>query len=125
MSKKNIVIVGGGYAGVGLIPLIEKFLPKTHRIVLVEEQEFMYVKLAALRAAASEDIAEQVLVPYTRLFKSEDVGIVVQASVTTIKDHSVIISKPHKLFGSEVEFDYLVPPFPHNRNPQDEWANTL
>ena len=107
-SKKNIVIVGGGYAGVGLIPAIEKFLPKTHRIVLIEEQEFMYVKLAALRAAASEDIAEQVLVPYTRFFKSEETGIVVQASVTTIKPHSVIISKPHKQFGSEVEFDYLV-----------------
>jgi NADH dehydrogenase FAD-containing subunit len=107
-SKKNIVIVGGGYAAMGLIPLIEKFLPKTHRIVLIEEQEFMYVKLAALRAAASEDIAEQVLVPYTRFFKSEETGIVVQASVTTIKPHSVIISKPHKQFGSEVEFDYLV-----------------
>ena len=92
----------------GLIPAIEKFLPKTHRIVLIEEQEFMYVKLAALRAAASEDIAEQVLVPYTRFFKSEETGIVVQASVTTIKPHSVIISKPHKQFGSEVEFDYLV-----------------
>lgn len=107
-SKKNIVIVGGGYAGVGLIPLIEKFLPKTHRIILIEEQEFMYVKLGALRAAASEDIAEQVLVPYDRLFKSEETGIVVQASVTTIKPHSVIISKPHRLFGSEIEFEYLV-----------------
>lgn len=107
-GKKNIVIVGGGYAGVGMIPLIEKFLPETHRIVLIDEQEFMYVKLGALRAAASEDIAEQILVPYTRFFKSEETGIVVQASVTTIKPHSVIISKPHKLFGSEVEFDYLV-----------------
>ena len=108
MSKKNIVIIGGGYAGIGLIPLLEKFLPKTHRIVLIEEQEFMYVKLGALRAAASEDIAEQVLVPYSRLFKSEETGIVVQASVTTIKAKSVIISRPHKLFGSEVEFEYLV-----------------
>jgi len=109
MSKKNIVIIGGGYAGIGLIPLLEKFLPnKTHRIILIEEQEFMYGKIGALRAAASEDIAEHVLVPYTRLFKSEETGMVVQASVTTIKGKSVIISRPHREFGSEIEFEYLV-----------------
>jgi NADH dehydrogenase FAD-containing subunit len=108
MSKKNIVIVGGGYAGISLIPQIEKTLPSTHRIILIEEQEFMYVKLGAARAAASEDISEKVLLPYDKLFKSEDIGIVVQASVTKINAHSVTLSKPHNLFGTEIDFDYLV-----------------
>jgi NADH dehydrogenase FAD-containing subunit len=108
MQKKNIVIVGGGYAGVGLVQQIEKTLPSTHRIILIEEQEFMYVKLGAARAAASEDISDKVLLPYDKLFKSEDVGVVVQASVTKINAHSVTLSKPHNLFGTEIDFDYLV-----------------
>lgn len=108
MSKKNIVVVGGGYAGVGVINKLEGALPSTHRIVLIEQQDFMYIRLGAARASASEDIAEQVLVPYDKLFKSPDIGVVVQASVSKINPHSVVLSAPHKLFGSEVEFDYLV-----------------
>src|SRR5579862_242223 len=110
-TKKNIVIVGGGYAGITLVHQIEKILPASHRIVLVEEQEFMYAKLAALRASTSEDIAEKVLLPYDKLFRSNDVGMVVKASVIEIKPHSVILSVPHKNFGSEIPFDYLVRSF--------------
>ena len=113
MSKKNIVIVGGGYAGVGVINNLEGKVPD-HRIVLVEKQDFMYVRLAAARASSSEDISDRVLVPYDKLFKSPDVGIVVKSSVTAIKPHSVVLSQPHKLFGPEIEFDYLVSPFREN-----------
>ena len=108
MAKKNIIIVGGGYAGVGIINKLENALPNTHRIILIEQQDFMYIKLAAARASSSEDIAEQVLVPYDKLFKSSEIGIVVKASVKTINPHSVVLSVPHKTFGYEIEFDYLV-----------------
>ena len=107
-DRKNIVIVGGGYAGLNLIPKIEKFLPSTHRIVLIEEQEFFYQRLAALRASTSEDIGERVVVPYDKLFASESIGIVVKATVTAIKPHSVVLSTTHKKFGSEVPFEFLV-----------------
>jgi NADH dehydrogenase FAD-containing subunit len=110
MSKKNIVVIGGGYAGLGLINTLDGQLPNTYRIVLVEKQDFAYLRMAAARASASEDISEQILVPYDRLFKSEDSGIVVKATVTQIKPHSVVLSEPHKLFGSEIDFDYLVSP---------------
>jgi hypothetical protein len=110
-EKKNIVIVGGGYAGINLVPKIEKFLPASHRIVLIEEQDFFYHKIAALRAAASEDIADKVLVPFDKFFKSDTTGIVVKASVTDINPHSVILSQPHQLFGAQVPFEYLVGPY--------------
>jgi len=108
MSKKNIVVVGGGYAGVSIINKLEGVLPNTHRIVLIEQQDFMYVRVAAARASVSEDIAEKVLVPYDKLFKSPDIGVVIQASVSKINPDSVVLSAPHKLFESEVKFDYLV-----------------
>jgi len=106
--KKNIVIVGGGYAGIGLVHQIEKIMPSTHRIVLIEEQEFMYAKLGAARASTSEDIAERILIPYNKLFKSDATGIVVQASVTGIRPDSVAVDPPHANFGSDIGFDYLV-----------------
>src|SRR5947207_1170040 len=106
MSKKNIIVVGGGYAGVNVIKNLESSLPSTHRIILIEQQDFMYVMIAAARASASEDISEQILVPYDKLFKSPEIGVVVKASVTKINPHSVVLSQPDKSFGSEVEFDY-------------------
>jgi NADH dehydrogenase FAD-containing subunit len=63
MSKKNIVVIGGGYLGVAVINKLKGALPSNYRIVPVEKQDLMYVRLAAARAAASEDIAENVLVP--------------------------------------------------------------
>jgi NADH:ubiquinone reductase (H+-translocating) len=108
MSKKNIVIIGGGYAGVSVINSMEGLLPSTHRIVLVEQQDFMYLRLAAARASASEDIAERVLVPYDKLFKSPETGVVVNASVSSVNPHSVTLSEPHETFGTEIDFDYLV-----------------
>lgn len=108
MSKKNIVIVGGGYAGITVINRLEGVLPSTHRIVLIEQQDFMYLRLAAARASTSEDIAEKVLVPYDNLFKSPDIGVVVRASVSKITPHSVTLSEPHETFGTKIDFDYLV-----------------
>jgi NADH dehydrogenase FAD-containing subunit len=107
MSKKNIVIVGGGYAGVWIINNLQGKVP-SYRIVLVEKQDFMFIRLAAARASSSEDISDRVLVPYDKLFKSPDVGVVLKASATAIKPHSVVLSEPHKLFGPEIDFDYLV-----------------
>jgi NADH dehydrogenase FAD-containing subunit len=108
MSKKNIVIIGGGYAGLNIISKLQGSIPSSYRIVLVDKQDFFYVKMGAARAAASEDISEQVLVPYDRLFKSPEAGVVVKATVTKINSHSVILSEPHKLFRNEVDFEYLV-----------------
>jgi len=109
MSKKNVVIIGGGYAGLATVSKLQGSLPNSYRIVLIEQQDFFYLKLGAARAAASEDISEQVLVPYDRLFKSPEFGVVVKASVTKINPHSVVLSDPDKLFGNEVDFEYLVP----------------
>jgi len=109
MSKKNVVVIGGGYAGLATVSKLQGSLPKSYRIVLIEQQDFFYIKLAGARAAASEDISEQVLVPYDRLFKSPELGVVVKASVSKINPHSVVLSEPDTLFGSEVGFEYLVP----------------
>jgi NADH dehydrogenase FAD-containing subunit len=107
-AKKNVVVVGGGYAGIGVINSLDGKLPQDYRIVLVEKQDFMFLKMAGARVSASEDIANDVLVAYNRLFKNAEQGVVVQASVTEIKPHSVVLSTPHKLFGSEIDFEYLV-----------------
>jgi NADH dehydrogenase len=116
MSKKNVVIVGGGYAGVSTVGKLQGYLPTPYRIVLIEQQDFFYVKLGGARAAASEDIADQILVPYDKLFKSPEVGVIVKSSVTKINPHSVVLSEPDKLFGSEIAFDYLVQlPFMNSR----------
>ncbi|KAL7416583.1 hypothetical protein BDY24DRAFT_412755 [Mrakia frigida] len=53
MSKdlKNIVIVGASAAGAGLARALENKLPSTHRIVLIDANEFAFWPISALRAA--------------------------------------------------------------------------
>jgi NADH dehydrogenase FAD-containing subunit len=108
MSQKNVVIVGGGYAGINSVHAIEKILPKTHRIVLVDEQDFMNSRIGAARASTAEDLSEEILIPYDKLFKSDDLGVFVHASVAQIMAHSVVLASPDPSFGSEIPFDYLV-----------------
>lgn len=48
---KNVVIIGASAAGANVAHALEKTLPASHRIVLIEANEFAYWPIGALRAA--------------------------------------------------------------------------
>lgn len=50
-SPTNIIIIGASAAGANLARSLEKSLPATHRIVLIEARDLAFWPPAALRAA--------------------------------------------------------------------------
>ncbi|KAK7451038.1 hypothetical protein VKT23_012713 [Stygiomarasmius scandens] len=115
MSRKTIVIVGGGHAGVAIAhPLSKALSPETHRIVVVNPRPYRVILPGSLRLVVSdtdklEDPESGALVPYDKLFVKDNIGTVVHASVTDVvpksgeKGGKVVLSN-----GEEVEYDALV-----------------
>lgn len=48
---KNIVIIGASVAGVHTAHALEKVVPETHRIILINAHEFAYWPVGGLRAS--------------------------------------------------------------------------
>ncbi|KAI7883018.1 FAD/NAD(P)-binding domain-containing protein [Lichtheimia hyalospora FSU 10163] len=102
---KNIVIVGGGYAGVMLGTKLERSLSKHHdyRIIMIEKKTYFYHIIAAPRAAVED---WDVLIPYTHLFK-ENKNQVIHATAMHLNKHSVILDTPFE-GSTELPFDYCI-----------------
>ena len=92
MAAQNIVIVGGGGAGVAIARDLASKLPKVspqYKITLVTSRE-SYVHLpAALRMVVSpkDKLEESAIIPYDSVFSS-DVGSVKIGTVTSVSSGS-------------------------------------
>lgn len=47
----NVVVIGAGLAGAGVVDALASKLPKTHRLVVISETEAAFYPIAALRGA--------------------------------------------------------------------------
>ncbi|KAI9366668.1 hypothetical protein BD770DRAFT_311508 [Pilaira anomala] len=107
---KNIVIVGGGFAGTQVANELEKQLIKANnqecRIILVEKKTHFYHSIAGLRTAVV-DWDKKIMIPYTNLFKDKN-NVVVQASALELEKHQVVLDKSIPEFGKAIPYDYLV-----------------
>ncbi|CEG63917.1 hypothetical protein RMATCC62417_00983 [Rhizopus microsporus] len=107
---KNIVILGGGFAGVGVARGLEKELADArddqYRIILIEKKNHFYHSIGGLRAAVI-DWSDRVIIPYTNLFKNNK-HRVIQASAEKLERDHVILDREVDTFGSSVPFAYLV-----------------
>jgi apoptosis-inducing factor 2 len=83
-NKKNVVIVGGGYAGIHAVSYVAKKLDTTkYNLVLVNPKPYYTHLIAALRMTVSDldNLEETALVPYDKLPCA-----FVQAKVNTIQE---------------------------------------
>ncbi|CAO3610137.1 unnamed protein product [Mucor hiemalis] len=110
MTVKNIVLVGGGFAGIGTANALEKALLKSndqdHRIILVEKKSHFYHAIAGLRSAVL-DWDNKIMIPYTHLFQNKK-NIVVQASAIQLEANKLVLDQSVPEFGETIDFDYLV-----------------
>lgn len=102
---KNIVVIGGGYAGADLAKRLDQSVGSNYRVILIEKKSHFYHNIASLRAAV-EDIDDRIFIPYSGLFKNN--GLFVQATVTAIHKNEVHINPAHETLGANIAFDYAV-----------------
>ena len=99
-SRKKVVILGGGYAGVSVAKLLDRIFDVT----VVDKNNYLHHKVGNLRAASNKEFAPMVLIPYDRFLKD---GSVIQAEVTGLSESTVSL-KGTDNSALTLTFDFLV-----------------
>jgi len=68
-AEKNIVIVGGGFAGTTLAQALEKRLPAPYRVVLVSDESFTTFNPMLAEVVGASVFPEQVIVPIRQMLR--------------------------------------------------------
>lgn len=101
----NIVIVGGGAAGIAVAQNLEKArpaLPKDWKVVVVDRRNYYWHLPAGLRAPLDDETRTQATIPFDKVFKAESPASITMAEVTKIDESSVYLNAD----GRESTLDY-------------------
>ncbi|KAI8354572.1 hypothetical protein EDC96DRAFT_466141 [Choanephora cucurbitarum] len=100
---KNIVIIGGSFAGTQTAIALEKALSKAndqeHHIILIEK-----VNLILYDNFETED---KMLIPYTNLFQDKR-HKTIKAKASEFYTNKIILDQQVPEFGNEISYDYLI-----------------
>src|SRR5215813_12011791 len=68
-AEKNIVIIGGGFAGTTLAQTLEKRLPAPYRVVLISDESFTTFNPMLAEVVGAAVFPEQVIVPIRQMLQ--------------------------------------------------------
>src|SRR6266498_1124717 len=102
-SKPNIVIIGGGYAGVVAAQKLSSTLSKTHQILLIERKSHFYHNIGGLRAVVEEGFEKKVVIPYDHLFDKHGDGKIIHGIATRLNKNDLIV---RKMDGEEIQITF-------------------
>ncbi len=90
MSVPTIVIIGGSYAGTGLVNELQKKLtPGQAKIILIEKKSHFHNNFASVRSIVDPDFATSTFISLDYLFKKKELGSVMHDTVTQVTDKEV------------------------------------
>ncbi|MCT9077488.1 NAD(P)/FAD-dependent oxidoreductase [Streptomyces fulvoviolaceus] len=98
MQDGNVVVIGGGYAGVRLA----KRLDATARVTLVDRKEVFFHRIASLRAGVRPDWSVTPVIPYDRLLRHGRVAVGKVVRVDTAERQVVLAT------GERLPYDVVV-----------------
>ncbi|MEV6947472.1 FAD-dependent oxidoreductase [Streptomyces sp. NPDC051172] len=98
MQDGNVVVIGGGYAGVRLA----KRLDATARVTLVDRKEVFFHRIASLRAGVRPEWTSTPFIPYDRLLRNGRVAVGEAAGIDTVERHVTLAT------GERLPYDVLV-----------------
>lgn len=104
-NSRNVVVVGGSFAGSHVAQRLAHTLPSGYRVVLVEKNSHLHYAFAFPRNAVFSGREHRALIPYDNLAAGAPDGI-----FQIIQDKALSITESHiKLAGgSQLKYDYLV-----------------
>jgi NADH:ubiquinone reductase (H+-translocating) len=102
---KNIVIVGGGFAGTTLAQDLEKSLPPSCRVILVSEESYTTFNPMLAEVVGASVFPEQVIAPIRQMLKRTQfiMGTIVDINHERRVLHAVTLAGER-----EIAFDHLV-----------------
>ncbi|MEV3909802.1 NAD(P)/FAD-dependent oxidoreductase [Streptomyces canus] len=98
MSDGDVVVIGGGYAGVRLA----KRLDATARVTLVDRKEVFFHRISSLRAGVRREWSATPFIPYDRLLRHGQVVVGKVVRIDTAERHVVLAN------GTRLPYDVVV-----------------
>src|ERR1700756_346301 len=68
-AERNIVIVGGGFAGTTLAQALERVVPAPYRVVLVSDESFTTFNPMLAEVLGASVFPEQIIVPIRQMLR--------------------------------------------------------
>ncbi|KAF8257660.1 FAD/NAD-P-binding domain-containing protein [Lactarius quietus] len=104
-QRRNVVVIGGSYAGTKAVELIAARMHPTHRTILVEPHTHFHHLYALPRYSVVHGFEHRAFIPYSAMFKDlpPDATEVVQSRVTAIHPDRVELD-----YGEPISYEYLV-----------------
>ncbi|SOE86880.1 NADH dehydrogenase, FAD-containing subunit [Burkholderia sp. YR290] len=104
-TEKNIVVIGGGFAGTTVAQALEKRLPTPYRVVLVSDESFTTFNPMLAEVVGASVFPEQVIVPIRQILRHS------RFIMATVQDidyerrtvHGITLAGPR-----EIDFEHLI-----------------
>jgi NADH dehydrogenase len=104
-AEKNIVVIGGGFAGTTVAQALEKRLPAPYRVVLVSDESFTTFNPMLAEVVGASVFPEQVIVPIRQIVRQS------RFIMATVQDidyeqrtiHGMTLAGPR-----EIHFEHLI-----------------
>lgn len=104
-EPKNVVVVGGSFAGIMLVRRLAETLPTGYRVVLVERNSHIHFVFNFPRFSVIPGHEAKAFIPYNNIVRGAPEGIFKQVTgtVKSVTDKDVLLES-----GERVPYEYLV-----------------
>lgn len=100
-DAKNVVVIGGSFAGIQLVKRLAQTLPTGYKVVWIEKNSHLNYSFVFPRFSVMANNEHTAFIPYDGVGQSGPVGI-----STHIQDTAIDITEKQVLLGSGHEIDY-------------------
>ncbi|WP_234038537.1 FAD-dependent oxidoreductase, partial [Erythrobacter sp. YJ-T3-07] len=104
-QAKNVVVIGGSFAGIQLVKRLAQTLPTGYKIIWIEKNSHFNYSFVFPRFSVMPKYEHMAFISYDGIVRGGPVGI-----ATRIQDTAVDITEKQVLFGSgrKIDYAYLV-----------------
>ena len=107
-ALKNIVIVGGGFAGTTLASALERRLPPGHRIVLVSEESYTTFNPMLAEVVGASVFPEHVVAPIRQMLGNARSSQFIMGRVTDVDVEQRFVTMSTLAGPQQIDFEHLV-----------------
>ncbi|MCO4879685.1 NAD(P)/FAD-dependent oxidoreductase [Paraburkholderia caribensis] len=104
-AEKNIVVIGGGFAGTTVAQALEKRLPAPYRVVLVSDESFTTFNPMLAEVVGASVFPEQVIVPIRQILRHSRF---IMATVQDVDYERKIVHGMTLAGPREIDFEHLI-----------------
>ena len=113
LDKKNVVVVGGGFAGTQLVKRLERKLPDDWQVVLISEENYITFNPMLAEVVGATVLPSHVIAPIRRMVRKTRF---ISARVTSVDEEAKTVRFEGEGRNGDISFEHLVLSFGSRAN---------